>query len=598
MIRLLCLALLLAASSGHLASATEFSWSGTLEDGGTAADGHYDFQVQVFSSEHGGFPVGEPVELPAVAVTAGAFSASLEFADGLAAPRDGWIEVAVRGENDADWRFLPGRTALAAKGLVGGCPASWNLAGNAGVLSGDFLGTTDAAALQFRVGNQRALRIVPGSSPSLIGGYAGNLAGSVVGASICGGGASGAINQVQASFGSIGGGQGNRVDASWGTIGGGRSNRSAGSVDSTIGGGASNEATGQTSTVGGGFDNVANALVATVAGGLGNLASGDRASIGGGEGNTASGSSSTVPGGFGNTASGSSSVVGGGSNNIASGGWSAIAGGTGNRASGTNSSIAGGNNNVASGANAHVAGGGDNLAAGSHSGAVGEGNCTGGSWSWVGGRGARLYSNAVPTDSPCYSADAAATSGDGTFMWAGGNAQPMFLSYPANSFVVRATGGTTFWSDELLSSGVRLAPGAGDWSTISDRNAKDDIEPLDTAAVLDALARMPVYRWRWKTEAEGNRHIGPMAQDFHAAYGLNGDNDRHLLSVDTNGVALAAIQGLNAKLERENAELRAQLAALDERQQRLEARLQLLDLALRTGQATRHVDTPRLAGVQ
>ena len=143
-----------------------------------------------------------------------------------------------------------------------------------------------------------------------------------------------------------------------------------------------------------------------------------------------------------------------------------------------------------------------------------------------------------------------------------------------------------------------LDPGAGDWSTLSDRNAKDDIEPLDTAAVLDALARMPVYRWRWKTEAEGNRHIGPMAQDFHAAYGLNGDDDRHLLSVDTNGVALAAIQGLNAKLERENAALRAQLAALDAQQQRLEERLQLLDVALRTVQASGRVDTPRLAGVQ
>lgn len=59
-----------------------------------------------------------------------------------------------------------------------------------------------------------------------------------------------------------------------------------------------------------------------------------------------------------------------------------------------------------------------------------------------------------------------------------------------------------------------------------------------------------------------------MAQDFHAAFGL-GIDDRHIATVDGDGVALAAIQGLNQKLEAkshkleaENVELKEQLAEL------------------------------------
>jgi cell division protein FtsB len=40
-----------------------------------------------------------------------------------------------------------------------------------------------------------------------------------------------------------------------------------------------------------------------------------------------------------------------------------------------------------------------------------------------------------------------------------------------------------------------------------------------------------------------------MAQDFHAAFGLNGADDKHIATVDEDGVALAAIQGLNEKVE-------------------------------------------------
>jgi hypothetical protein len=45
-----------------------------------------------------------------------------------------------------------------------------------------------------------------------------------------------------------------------------------------------------------------------------------------------------------------------------------------------------------------------------------------------------------------------------------------------------------------------------------------------------------------------------MAQDFYAAFNV-GEDEKHITTVDADGVALAAIQGLNQKLEQKNAEV-------------------------------------------
>src|SRR5579884_186853 len=78
---------------------------------------------------------------------------------------------------------------------------------------------------------------------------------------------------------------------------------------------------------------------------------------------------------------------------------------------------------------------------------------------------------------------------------------------------------------------------------VSDRNVKRDIEPVDERAVLESVARMPVSTWSYKSDDPSVRHMGPMAQDFRAAFGL-GDTDRAYDSVDAHGVTLAAIKGL------------------------------------------------------
>jgi hypothetical protein len=103
------------------------------------------------------------------------------------------------------------------------------------------------------------------------------------------------------------------------------------------------------------------------------------------------------------------------------------------------------------------------------------------------------------------------------------------------------------------------------WVNGSDRNAKQDFTRVNADEVLARVTALPITEWQYKADADGIKHIGPMAQDFHAAFGLNGADDKHISTVDEGGVALAAIQGLNEKLEAqraENAELKAQLAEL------------------------------------
>ena len=105
----------------------------------------------------------------------------------------------------------------------------------------------------------------------------------------------------------------------------------------------------------------------------------------------------------------------------------------------------------------------------------------------------------------------------------------------------------------------------------SDRNVKEHFAPLDTERVLEKVAGLPVTEWNYKTDAAGVKHIGPVAQDFSATFGLNGEDDKHISVVDEGGVALAAIQGLNAKLEAEVQDLRSQNGKLERRLADIEA---------------------------
>jgi hypothetical protein len=97
----------------------------------------------------------------------------------------------------------------------------------------------------------------------------------------------------------------------------------------------------------------------------------------------------------------------------------------------------------------------------------------------------------------------------------------------------------------------------GTFVSSSDRNAKENFTTVNAREVLAKVASLPVTQWNYKTESKDVRHLGPMAQDFQAAFGLDGRDDKHISVVDEGGVALAAIQGLNQKLNEKDAEIEA-----------------------------------------
>lgn len=138
--------------------------------------------------------------------------------------------------------------------------------------------------------------------------------------------------------------------------------------------------------------------------------------------------------------------------------------------------------------------------------------------------------------------------------------------------------GTYFLPQHPIHVGISSIPNSGNgahltfggvWTNGSSRTFKRDFLPVNADAVLERLLAMPVQQWRYKG-AETGLHIGPVAEDFKAAFGLGGD-ERYIGTVDADGVALAAIKGLNQKLERENAALREALASLVMRLDALEA---------------------------
>jgi hypothetical protein len=100
----------------------------------------------------------------------------------------------------------------------------------------------------------------------------------------------------------------------------------------------------------------------------------------------------------------------------------------------------------------------------------------------------------------------------------------------------------------------------------SDRDAKENFTAVNAREVLAKVVSLPVTEWNYKTDSKAVLHIGPMAQDFQAAFGLDGTDDKHISVVDEGGVALAAIQGLNQKLDEKDAEIQNLEKKLDELQ--------------------------------
>lgn len=265
-------------------------------------------------------------------------------------------------------------------------------------------------------------------------------------------------------------------------------------------GGAVNAVSGKFGTVGGGTDNIA----------------GEHSVVAGGEDNSAV-KFSAVAGGALNNAKGQSDFIGGGEANEthANGAGCVIGGGLANDTQGFYATVPGGANNAALG-----------------------------NYSFAAGRRGKANHN-------------------GSFVWADSLAAD-FNSLGANTFNVRATGGSVFYSGNNV--GAFLPANEGSWSSFSDRNAKENVQPIDGKDVLEKLLSLPMARWNYIGQNPEVKHIGPMAQDFRKAFDV-GVTETHISTIDADGVALAAIQGLHQIVKEKD----QQINDLQDRVAKLEA---------------------------
>ena len=400
---------------------------------------------------------------------------------------------------------------------------------------------------------------------SAIGGGFGNAIGTNTQGSVISGGEYNSIGN-RTGDSTIGGGYSNviQTNAFGSTIGGGYLNTIMTNADlSTIGGGQQNRigTNANFATIGGGGNNQCTIGGATVGGGENNLSAGFLATVGGGYQNTASNFYATVAGGENNTVTADDAFIGGGFHNLGGGGFATVGGGANNNASGESAAIAGGENNTSSGDWSAVPGGNNNTAAGKYSFSAGRNARAPGDDSFVWNSYANPNYATGPDEFFVFAQNGFSVDYNTQRLDGGGSRWVYIGNGSAGSFPIAIPATIVAWNGAYLSDG-------GAWVNSSDRARKENFAPVDARSVLERVAALPIQTWNYTNEPPSVRHLGPMAQDFHAAFALNGDDDKHIADVDEGGVALAAIKALNQKVEEKEAaiqQLRQRLERLEER---------------------------------
>jgi trimeric autotransporter adhesin len=240
-------------------------------------------------------------------------------------------------------------------------------------------------------------------------------------------------------------------------------------------------------------------------------------------------------------------------------------------------------------------------ASGNYSTAMGQGTTASGSYSTAMGErttASGSYSTAMGVRARAGHA--------GSFVWSSSTAgeglpADSLVSSAIGQFSLRAVGGIRMFTNESMTSGMILGAGSSTPSAVSDRHRKENFAALDGEDVLLRLRQVPVTSWNYIAEGAHVRHVGPMAQDWYAAFRLNDDSLTINLG-DLDGINLAAIQALDERtrwvpeLTAEVEALRREAAAREDRMAELERRLEELETRPRSppppDEIRRHGDAP------
>ncbi len=167
------------------------------------------------------------------------------------------------------------------------------------------------------------------------------------------------------------------------------------------------------------------------------------------------------------------------------------------------------------------------------------------------------------------------------------NGNPFFIFTDTSlarsySFAMGATGDFLISNQQLAGVQYRFNPtGTLTLNNVvetSGRQFKENVVPLESGQILRQLEELSLSSWNYKVDPDRVRHLGPMAEDFYAAFGL-GRDDQHLSPRDLAAVALAAVQGVNEVVQGVNEvvqERDTQIAGLEQRIAELEALVRTL----------------------
>jgi hypothetical protein len=121
-----------------------------------------------------------------------------------------------------------------------------------------------------------------------------------------------------------------------------------------------------------------------------------------------------------------------------------------------------------------------------------------------------------------------------------------------NQFVARFSNGYNLFTKDDGSIGVQLNANDNSWSAISDSTKKEKILAVDGEDFLNKISKFKLSTWNYKgQDPKTFRHYGPMAQDFHNAFGKdalgNIGCDTLINQQDFLGVSFIAIQALEKR---------------------------------------------------
>ena len=133
-------------------------------------------------------------------------------------------------------------------------------------------------------------------------------------------------------------------------------------------------------------------------------------------------------------------------------------------------------------------------------------------------------------------------------------------------------------------TGMLANHGDNSWSQISDSTKKEKIVPVNGEELLNKISTFTLCTWNYKgQDPKVFRHYGPMAQDFHKAFGhdIYGKigNDTLINQADFLGVSFTAIAALEKRTEK-IAKQQDEITALQKENQNLIAKNEQLQSML------------------